>query len=199
MNSLQKLFLEELATAADAERRQIRTLPKLVASATCQHLRKALQVHLKESAGHLQLMGRVFNAVGSKLRFGKCQAMAGLIQDCAASVLKLRETHALNASLVSGFQKIEHNEIAAYGFLHAWAGLLRNKEAARLLKGILSEETAAHQTLTDLARERSNPEALGSVEITAILNGKLPKGSLIRSRSRTAPTPSRRNPRRPRL
>lgn len=199
MNSLQKLFLEELAVAADAERRQIRTLPKLVASATCEHLRKALQVHLRESAGHLQLMGRVFNAFGAKLRSGKCRATAGLIQDCKHSALEFRGTPALNASLVSGFQKIEHHEIATYGCLHAWAELLRNKEAARLLKGILSEEEAAHQTLMDLARKRSNPEALGSVEITAILNGKLSKGSLIGSRNRTAPASGRRNLRRPNL
>ena len=67
----------------------------------------------------------------------------------------------LNAALISVAQKLEHYEIATYGCLRGWARLLGNKEAAGLLQEILVEEKAANHALSELARSRSNIEALG--------------------------------------
>jgi Domain of unknown function (DUF892) len=66
-----------------------------------------------------------------------------------------------NAALISAGQKVEHYEIASYGCLHEWAGLLGNKEAAGLLKEILDQEKAANETLIAIARASGNKEALG--------------------------------------
>ncbi|HEX5397719.1 MAG TPA: DUF892 family protein, partial [Verrucomicrobiae bacterium] len=54
----------------------------------------------------------------------------------------------------------EHYEIASYGCLHEWAGLLGNKEAASLIEDILEEEKAANEKLMELARASCNNEAL---------------------------------------
>ena len=51
--------------------------------------------------------------------------------------------------------------MASYGCLHEWAGLLGNEEAAELLQQILDEEKAANDSLTELARESCNQQALG--------------------------------------
>jgi hypothetical protein len=51
-------------------------------------------------------------------------------------------------------------EMASYGCLHEWAGLLGNTEAADLLEEILDEEKAANEGLTRLAVAKSNEEAL---------------------------------------
>ncbi len=67
---------------------------------------------------------------------------------------------AINAALVSAAQKVEHYEIASYGCLHEWAGLLGNGQAAGLLEEILGEEKAANETLSD--RARSFPAARGT-------------------------------------
>ena len=71
---------------------------------------------------------------------------------------------AINAALVSAAQKVEHYEIASYGCLHEWAGLLGNGQAAGLLEEILGEEKAANETLSDLARSTCNQQALASNE-----------------------------------
>ena len=63
--------------------------------------------------------------------------------------------------MICAAQKVEHYEIASYGCLHEWAGVLGNEEAANLLEEILNEEKATNRSLTGLARERSNQEALG--------------------------------------
>jgi hypothetical protein len=56
---------------------------------------------------------------------------------------------------------VEHHEIASYGALHEWAELLGNSKAAGLLEEILGEEKAANATLTELALNSSDKEALG--------------------------------------
>jgi hypothetical protein len=84
--------------------------------------------------------------------------------------------------LISAAQKVEHHEMASYGCLHEWAGLLGNKEAAGLLQEILDQEKAANEALTLLARANSNEEALApsevskSVEKPEIGVGKLRRG-----------------------
>jgi ferritin-like metal-binding protein YciE len=56
-------------------------------------------------------------------------------------------------------QKVEHYEIASYGCLHEWAGLLGHEKAAGLLKENLDQEKAADEALTELARSGNNEEA----------------------------------------
>jgi len=63
--------------------------------------------------------------------------------------------------MISAAQRVEHFEMASYGCLREWAGILGNQKAADLLEAILNEEKAANESLTELARERSNEEALG--------------------------------------
>jgi hypothetical protein len=62
--------------------------------------------------------------------------------------------------LISAAQKVEHYEMASYGCLHEWAGLLGNTKAAGLIEEILNQEKAANEKLTELARNGSNDEAL---------------------------------------
>jgi len=52
-----------------------------------------------------------------------------------------------------------------------WARLLGNKEAAGLLQEILAEEKAANHALSELARSRSNNEALGECAVTEFCGG----------------------------
>jgi hypothetical protein len=77
--------------------------------------------------------------------------------------------------LISAGQKVEHYEIASYGCLHEWAGLLGNKEAANLIEEILDEEKAANKKLMELARASSNEEALCGCDEKESKNGTADK------------------------
>jgi hypothetical protein len=44
------------------------------------------------------------------------------------------ETGAKDAALISAAQRVEHCEIAAYGWVRTWAGLLSESEAQNLLQ-----------------------------------------------------------------
>jgi ferritin-like metal-binding protein YciE len=161
MKTLKNLFLDELADMYDAEQRIVKALPKMAKAATCDDLKGAIQAHLKETEGHVTKLEQVFASFDQKAKGKTCEATVGLLKEGDEIAAEFKGSPAINAALISATQKVEHYEMASYGCLHEWAGLLGNEEAAGLLKGILGEEKAANETLTKLARASSNEEALG--------------------------------------
>lgn len=164
MKTLKNLFLDELADIYDAERRIIKALPKMAKAATCSELKKAIQSHLKETLGQVKKLERVFKSFGLKPKGKTCEATMGLLEEADEIAADFKGSPAINAALICAAQKVEHYEIASYGCLHEWAGLLGNQEAAGLLRAILEEEKAANESLTTLALASSNAEALGESE-----------------------------------
>jgi len=161
MRTLKNLFLDELADRYDAEKRLVLAMPKMIRVATCTHLQKLIQSHLKETASHVKTLEKVFRSFGEKPRAKTCEATIGLLRESDEVASDNKGWPVVNAALISVAQKIEHYEIATYGCLRGWARLLGNTEAAGLLQEILVEEKAANHALSELARSRSNIEALG--------------------------------------
>ena len=161
MNSktLKNLFLGELQDMYDAEHRIVRALPKMVKAATCTELQAALQKHLKETEGQITKLDQVFKSIGETAKAKKCEATVGLLKEGDEIAAEFKGSPAINAALISAGQKVEHYEIASYGCLHEWAGLLGHQKAAGLLEEILNQEKAANETLTKLARSGNNEEA----------------------------------------
>jgi ferritin-like metal-binding protein YciE len=160
MNLLKELFLDELADMYDAERRVVKALPKLAKAATCPNLKSAILVHLKETEGHVLKLEQVFESFDEKAKGTTCRVTVGLLEEGDELAVDFKGSPAINAALISAAQKVEHHEMAAYGCLHEWAGLLGNGAAAGLLEEILVEEKAANETLKKLALASSNQEAL---------------------------------------
>jgi ferritin-like metal-binding protein YciE len=161
MKILNDLFLDELADRYDAEKRLVQALPKMAKAATCTHLQKLIQSHLKETESHVKKLEKVFKCFGEKAKAKKCEATIGLLKEGDQIADDFKGSPAINAALISVAQKVEHYEIASYGCLREWAGLLGNKEAGGLLQEILIEEKAANHSLSELARFKSNDEAEG--------------------------------------
>jgi ferritin-like metal-binding protein YciE len=160
MKTLKELFLDELADMYDAERRIVKALPKIVKAATCPKLKAAIQAHLIETEGHVTKIEQAFKSFNEKPRGKTCQATMGILKEGDEIASENKGELTINAALISAAQKVEHYEMASYGCLLAWAGLLGNKEAAALLEKILGEEKAANAALTKLALATSNKEAL---------------------------------------
>jgi ferritin-like metal-binding protein YciE len=191
MKTLKDLFLNELADMYDAERRIVKALPKMVKAATCPGLKKAIQAHLKETEGHVKKLEQVFQSFDRRAKGQTCEATVGLLEKGDEIAAEFKGSPAINAALVSAAQKVEHYEMASYGCLHEWAGLLGNKEAAGLLQQILDEEAAANESLTKLARAICNEEALGKPEMDRSDNGARKRSG--RSRRGISPVGAIRN------
>ena len=162
MKTLKDLFLNELADIYDAECRLVEALPKMAKAATSAKLREAIEAHLEETEGHVKTVEAVFECFDLEAKGQKCEATVGLLEEGDEIAADFKGSPAINAALISAAQKVEHYEIASYGCLQEWARLLGNDEAADLLGGILDEEKQANESLTELARESSNEEAIGA-------------------------------------
>ena len=160
MKTIKDLFLDELADMYDAEHRIIKALPKLAKASTCEKLKEALLSHLEETRGHVTKLEKVFQSFGEKPKGKKCEATVGLLKEGDEIAADNKGQPTINAALISAGQKVEHYEMASYGCLHEWAGLLGNSKAAGLLEQILAEEKAANEKLTELAVGGSNQEAM---------------------------------------
>jgi ferritin-like metal-binding protein YciE len=164
MKLLKDLFLDELADIYDAERRTVKALPKMAKAASCDKLKQALLAHLKETEGHVLKLEQVFESFDEKAKGTTCKVTVGLLEEGDELAADFKGSPAINAALISAAQRVEHHEMASYGCLHEWAGLLGNQKAATLLREILAEEKAANETLIELARTGSNREALGETD-----------------------------------
>ena len=159
LDSLEKLFLEELKDIYNAEKQLTRALPRMAKAAESPQLQQAFTSHLKETEGQIQRLERVFKELGQAARGKKCKAMEGLIEEGKELMEEESEPQVLDAALIGAAQKVEHYEIAAYGCLSTYAELLGYSESAQLLRQNLQEEEAADKKLNALAEGGINESA----------------------------------------
>jgi ferritin-like metal-binding protein YciE len=159
--SLQELFVEELRDAYDGENRLTKALPKMAKAAEHPELRTAFTDHLRETERQITRLEQVFRTVGEKPRGKKCDGIIGIVEEGKSAIEEL-DGAVLDAALIAGAQRAEHYEIAAYGTLAYFAGLLGNDRAKELLGETLEEEKAADRKLNDIAKSRVNRDALMS-------------------------------------
>ena len=159
--------MEQLEDMYDSEQRITKALPKLIAAATCRELKSALQTHLEETEGQIEILEKVFEEFEAKPKGTKCPAMVGLLEEGDELVSNNKKSPTINAAIICAGQKVEHYEIATYGCLHAWANILGNTKAGSLLNEIQDQEKNADRTLNELAASK-NEEALEEVEARAL-------------------------------
>jgi ferritin-like metal-binding protein YciE len=162
LDSLEKLFIDELKDIYNAEKQITRALPKMAKTAESPELQQAFTKHLKETEGQIQRLERIFQELGQAVRGKKCKGMEGLLEEGKEKMEEEDKGPLLDAALVASAQKVEHYEIAAYGCLRTYAELLGLSQAQQLLQQTLEEEEATDKKLTELGESGIN-EAAASV------------------------------------
>jgi ferritin-like metal-binding protein YciE len=158
--ALRELFIDELRDIYDAEHRLVKALPKLADASNSEDLRAGFKEHLEQTKGHVERLNQIFESLNEKSSGKKCAAMVGLIAEGEEMMDADFEGAVKDAALISAAQRVEHYEIAAYGCVKTWAGLLGETEAQSLLEETLNEEKTADEKLTELS-ESINLEAEG--------------------------------------
>jgi ferritin-like metal-binding protein YciE len=159
LDSLEKLFLEELKDMYNAEKQILRALPKMAKAADSPGLKQAFTQHLNETQGQVQRLERIFKELGQTVRGKKCKGMEGILEEGNEVLEQEGEPAVIDAALIASAQRVEHYEIAAYGCLRSYASLLGDSEAERLLQQNLQEEEAADKKLTQLGESGINQAA----------------------------------------
>ena len=68
LDSLEKLFLEELKDVYNAEKQILRALPRMAKAADSPELERAFTQHLRETQGQVQRLERIFKELGQTAR-----------------------------------------------------------------------------------------------------------------------------------
>lgn len=159
LDSLEKLFIEELRDTYNAEKQLLKALAKLAKSVQDDELRQAFEDHRGETEEHVARLEEIFTSLDLKPRGKKCRGVEGIIEEADEMMAEEGDPAVIDAALIAGAQRAEHYEISAYGTLRAYARRLGNEKAETLLSRTLEEEKAADEKLNQIAERVINPRA----------------------------------------
>ena len=159
MDSMEKLYVDQLRDIYDAENQLVRALPKMAKAATSGELRTAFEGHLEKTRGHVRRLDEIFRGLGHPPKGKSCKAMIGLVEEGEELIRGDMDPSVKDAGLIAAAQKVEHYEIAAYGTLRTFAEFRGDRQAAQALQETLDEEYEADKTLTQVAESQINVQA----------------------------------------
>ena len=163
-SKLREFFLDQLRDIYWAEKKLVKTLPKLSEAAHSEDLAAAFDSHLTETEGHVTRLEQVFSLLGEEAKAVECPALKGIAEEGEEIIDETEENTAQrDVGLIFAGQKAEHYEIATYGSLLQLAKDMGQSEIADLLAATLAEEKAANDKLTELATSGINREAAQEV------------------------------------
>jgi ferritin-like metal-binding protein YciE len=165
LDTLQKLYTDELRDLYNAENQLLKALPKMAKAASSEDLKEAFEKHLEQTKGHVERLEQVFEELDEKPKGKTCRAMKGLIEEGSEILEQDGEESVRDVGIIVAAQKVEHYEIAGYGSVRTFAHLLGQNKAAELLQTTLDEESETNEILNKLAESVVNPEALMETEL----------------------------------
>jgi ferritin-like metal-binding protein YciE len=165
LDTLEKLFINELRDLYSAENQLVKALPKMAKGASSPELKDAFEKHLEQTKGHVARLEQLFEQLNESPKGKTCHGMKGLIEEGSEILEEDGEDSVLDAGIIVAAQKVEHYEIASYGSVRTFANLLGKDEAASLLQSTLDEESETNEILNRLAEGIVNPEAVIETEL----------------------------------
>lgn len=161
--TIENLFHDSLKDIYYAEKKILKTLPKMAKAAQSPKLVAAFEKHLEETEGQVERLEQVFEILGKRAQGKTCPAIDGILDEGAEIMEEYKGTPALDAGLIAAAQAVEHYEICRYGTLKRWAEIMGIKDAVKLLDETLKQETKTDEDLTKLADTQVNDKALKAV------------------------------------
>ena len=80
-----------------------------------------------------------------------CKVIGSLVAEAEDGIKDAADDSVRDVTLIAAAQQVEHHEMAVYGTLRTWAGILGETDQAEVLESILEEERHADLLLTGIA------------------------------------------------
>ncbi len=159
-SKLKEFFVDQLEDIYWAEKKLVKTLPKMEEAATTEQLKNAFRNHLQQTQEHVRRIENVFDMINEDAEATKCAAMAGITDEGSDIIDETDEGSAQrDVGLIFAGQKAEHYEIATYGGLVSLAKVLGYNDVVSTLHQTLEEEKEADALLTQIAENNINYKA----------------------------------------
>jgi len=151
LETLNDVFVDQLADLYSAETQLVQALPKLAGAVSDSDLSQAVNHHLDETRGHVQRLEQAFEQLAVRPPQETCEAMQGLLAEAEQIIDATGDPVVKDVALIAAAQRVEHYEIAAYGTARTLAKQLDHSDVADLLDETLDEESQADKTLSKIA------------------------------------------------
>lgn len=158
LQDLRELYINSLQKTLDMEQQITKALPTMIEQSTDTQLKQAFQSHLQETETQVERVQGILDTLAGESSTIKCKPLAALVAEAQDMIKDAADPSVRDAALIAAGQQVEHHEIAVYGTLRTWAGILGETEQARILEQILEEEKHADVLLTGIS-SRVNAEA----------------------------------------
>jgi ferritin-like metal-binding protein YciE len=149
--SVPKRLLDKLSEMHRAETELTLALPLVAKAAKSKDLKRLLNIHHKETKGHVKTLDEVAKSLGVKLPSKSCKKMTQLIGHGVKVIAKRLVSGDKDPELIAVGQRIEQFEIDSYTPLCKEAEEREYTHEFALLTSILNQEKLAHQLLGELA------------------------------------------------
>jgi ferritin-like metal-binding protein YciE len=159
LNTLHKLYVDEIRDLYSAENQILKALPRMIKAATHKQLKQGFKKHELQTREHVKRLERICKALGKKPNGKKCVGMEGVLKEGNELIKERPDKEVLDAGLIAAAQHVEHYEMAGYGTVRTWARLLGYTEHEAWLQQTLDEERDTDESLTSLAESSINVEA----------------------------------------
>ena len=151
LDSLRKLYIDQLQHLHSAETQITAALPKMIDKSSDPQLKQALETHLRETRGHVARLEQILNECVGKVGSKTNKGIAALITEGEDIITDASDESVRDAGIIAAAQRTEHYEIAVYGTVRTFAEILGSNEQAGLLDKTLDEEKHADAVLTQIS------------------------------------------------
>jgi ferritin-like metal-binding protein YciE len=155
---LRAMYIKQLRVLLSAEEQIVGGLPRMIQAAMDSQLKQLLHSHLEETGVQSTRLRTILGQIAGGADPLKCKVLTALLDETGDMVADSSHAVVRDAALITGAQRIEHYEIAAYDAVRHFAYVLGRDGDAELLNQTLQEERRADHQFTSIA-DRVNPVA----------------------------------------
>jgi len=162
IETLQELYIDELADLWSANDQMAKALKKIVGQATNAKLKGMLQSSQDGIAKHTEVLKALIEGQGEKPKKEHCKGMEGL----AAEALKHTVEEApksgpvLDAAIIAQYQRMTHYGITGFGTVAAFANALKLDEDVAKLEAAVADMHKGDDIMSELAESAVNVQAV---------------------------------------
>ena len=108
IDSLRKLYINQLQMMLSAEQQITDALPKMIDEATDTQLKQAFQSHLQETEQHVTRLEQILRQNTGDIDTVKCKGLSALVTEAEDMIKDAKDDSVRDVALIAGAQRIEH-------------------------------------------------------------------------------------------
>ncbi len=151
MKTMNDLFLHFLQDIYYAEKAFAKTSGRIMKAVRNEEVREILKKAKDNAQEPIEVLDRVFEAVGKRPRGKACEAMNGLLAECQGAIGEGEPGPVLDAALIASLQGVKTYEVTRYGSLLAFARQMGLQDAIKDLETLRDAARSDDQALSKIA------------------------------------------------